>query len=1001
MRKSVNKLLCILLTILTVLSLVACKKVEDDTVSNIAEGLPDDDTLAKMKMSEAGSIYSDVVEGIDHSSIVVEGNTTFFNSIMSDGTVVRFEGENIALSVDGITLSPESSLISLDAMGKIYVYLATVKDGAVPSIGEQWLDIGYGYVFFGNRTAVDRAEKVYTELRGGIPVTALNQDASLSLAYFEPNYLFVKGANGNTEDITLTSLTVGYNPSEKITEISEVKEILPDYFYAAAEAGSEVVETGEEESAENITEAIDVQDPESYDNEYTEPVTAESLAATKMGESGSLYSDIVAGIEPATISVEGNTTRFSSIMSDGTTIRFEGKNVSITNNGIVMNPNSQVASLDAVGKIYEYHAAVQNKEQDSVRDQTLNVGYGYSFSAEKTSVNSAEELRTFAISGYPAFVWSEETSISVAYYEPNFVFFEAASYNAESFVLTSLTIGYNPDEKVTAIVGAELNPAFYGYYLEGEPYNYTKETKADEEKSVFDFYLVLKQEALESIDYQEDHYLYFLSNTLYNVGELRDAEGNVLDKETARVYKGYTLDITVGDYTLAVELPVTERVANAQTLKEIRPYSTQSALGAQNVLVVPVVWVDQTELVSDDLYAIYQKALGNLIDEKGNFIGNHSDNNDEVFSLTEYFDTASYSQLSISSFMTDWYYSDKAFSGEYEYIFPEVEFAEEVLSWVKDVYPDTDWSKFDQDGDGYVDAIILISVGQSQDNSYMPASFGGTVHSTGSQFSNLKGTQANPKANCFLTVNHCFLEDGKTNTLIHEFSHNFGLNDYYDGSYSGISPLGGFDMQDSNVGDWNSYSKLAVGWMNSQVVTNLASGESVELTIGSSALTGDVIILPAAGAEYDGPFGEYVMIDLFSPDGANALDAAQYGLEDTVGVRISHVNANMRYENKNQETVGTEMYTNNYVNGGHGIYNIELIQSGKKNTLSSLSGNNPTLNPEDFFYAGNEFTAEGYAEFFYEGLMDNGMALGYTVRILSIDVNEGGNPTATIQITAN
>lgn len=220
-------------------------------------------------------------------------------------------------------------------------------------------------------------------------------------------------------------------------------------------------------------------------------------------------------------------------------------------------------------------------------------------------------------------------------------------------------------------------------------------------------------------------------------------------------------------------------------------------------------------------------------------------------------------------------------------------------------------------------------------------------------------------------------------------------------SYTGISPLGGFDMLDSNRGDWNSYSKLAVGWMNPQVVTNLASGESVELTIGSSALVGDVIILPAAGTEYEGPFGEYVMIDLFSDDGTNAFDAGIWGLSNTTGVRITHVNATMRCDAENNETIGMELFGNYYVEGNRGFYNAELIQAGKVNTLTNLESLNTLVSPNDFFYEGDTFTAEEYTEFFYEGLMDNGMPLGYTVRILSIGSDANGNPTATTQIIAN
>lgn len=963
--------------------------------------------------AEDGVIYSDIIAGIDYDSVVVDGDATFFSSVMSDGTVVRFEGTNISIDADGVTLKPESAVTSLDAVGTIYVYQASVKDGEQSPIGEQWLDIGYGYTNSADRISMERASDVYADALMGYSAAVWNDDVSLSIADFEPNFVFIKSSSGNTADITVTSLTIGYDPSQKFTDIEVARRALPDYF-VHFEAFFETADTVYEEEHEK-------EYPESYEEVYenTDPIEIEKLSEnvldeSKTAESGVIYSDIIAGIDYDSISVDGDVTFFSSVMSDGAVVRFEGKNISITDEGITMNLNGSVTSLDAVGKIYEYSGDVKDKDEAYANDQWISIGYGYTFSADKISVERASEVLTHSLYLQQASTLSPELTVSVASYEPNFVYVETADYNTAAFTLTSLTIGYNPAEKVTAITDLELYAYRYGYYMEGEPYDYAKEDKADEEAGEYDFYLQLKLEVLDEYGTDDcgynENWMWFLPNDFYEVGDLKDADGNVLDKETARIHEGYTLDVSVGDYDFTLELPMAELYTGAQTLKEARPYSTLTAVGEQNALVVPVVWADQTDLVSDELYALYQKELGRLIDAQGNPIGDFSDANDEVFSLTEYFDAASYGRLKLSSFMTDWYYTDKTFAGDYEYIFPEINFADEVLRWVKATYPDTDWTQFDRDGDGAVDAIVFISVGLSQDESYMPASFGGAVHSTGNSYGKLAGTREDPQANCFLTVNHSFLMDGKINTLIHEFSHNFGLNDYYDTSYSGVDAVGGYDMEGSNAGDWNAYSKLAAGWIEPQIVSGLASGESVELTIGSLALTDDVIVLPAAGAQYGGPFGEYVTIDLLSPDGVNAYDAAEYGLESTVGVRISHVNANMRSVTEsdgvlgeiedNGNVIGMELHSNSY-DETFGIYNVEVIQSGGENTFTNLDNLMPTLRAEDLFYEGDTFTAAAYDQFFYHGLMDNGMELGYRVDILSIGTDAEGNPTATVRITAD
>lgn len=953
-------------------------KAEADVIANasVAEPVDDDyidiNTLAEMKMAQNGGIYSDVIAGIDYSSIRQEGDVTFFSAAMSDGTIVRFEGTDIVIDADGLTMQPESRVTALDAVGKIYLYRAQIKDGTTEPVSKQWLSVGGGYAFDPEKTSVERADEVSANGISGLSSAVWNDDCMASMVDYEPNFIFFNAQDANTTAITLTSLVVGYQPDEKYTAIAEISGYMPE----SSNSGLQ----------EPVEESLDV---------FTQ-------AEIKMAESGSIYSDIVAGIDRESIAVDGDTTFFSAVMSDGTTVRFEGTNIAISDEGIVINPSSEVTSLDSVGKIYCYNAAIKDNTVAPVSQQFLFVGGGYTFSGEKTGVAQAADVYTFASSGYQAEVWSDANGVSVAFDEPNFVHFEGWFTNTEPFTLTSLTIGYNPSEKVTAFTAAKLNTDYYQGYIDGAPYALYKEDKADEANSVFDFYLLLKQEILDSVDIEDKDWWWkaFLPKAFYETGDLKDADGNVLDKTTAHVHEGYTLDVIVGDYTLTVDLPMADLYEDAQTFKDARPYSTMSALGRQNTLVIPVVWSDQTDLVSDELYALYQKALGRIIDEQGNLIDDYSDGEDEAFSLSEYFDTASYGKLEIASFMTDWYYTDKTFADDYEFIFPEIDFADEVLQWYKSTYPDTDWKQFDQDADGYVDSIIFISVGQRQGTAYVPASFGGAVHSTATRSSDRAGTPDDPQANCFLTVNHAFLADGETGTMIHEFSHNLGLNDYYDGSYSGISAVGGYDMEDSNVGDWNAYSKLAVGWMDPQVVTDLASGESVELTIGSLALTDDVILLPAAGTEYNGPFGEYVMIDLLTPDGVNAYDAEEYGLEDTVGVRISHVNGYLQQVTEMDDTIGMELYSNNYEEGGFGIYNIEVIQSGGENTLTNLENvTDARLNAEDLFYAGDIFTAEAYDEFFYQGLMDDGSPLGYTVEILSIDDVEG-DPSATIRITA-
>jgi len=211
--------------------------------------------------------------------------------------------------------------------------------------------------------------------------------------------------------------------------------------------------------------------------------------------------------------------------------------------------------------------------------------------------------------------------------------------------------------------------------------------------------------------------------------------------------------------------------------------------------------------------------------------------------------------------------------------------------------------------------------------------------------------------------------------------------------------VGGYDMMSFNVADHSAYSKYALGWITPQVVEGLAAGESIELTLENFAKTGDAIVIPAAGEAHDGPFGEYILLELLTADGVFAPNAAAYGLQDTAGVRISHINSLLEQRTL-QRTDGSDFRLGTYHTANafsqKGRYLIETIQRGGVNTFTDRDNLNPILQPADLFTAGDTFTAEAYSAFLEGGRMDSGAAFGYTVEILSLTAD-----SATIRITAD
>lgn len=234
------------------------------------------------------------------------------------------------------------------------------------------------------------------------------------------------------------------------------------------------------------------------------------------------------------------------------------------------------------------------------------------------------------------------------------------------------------------------------------------------------------------------------------------------------------------------------------------------------------------------------------------------------------------------------------------------------------------------------------------------------------------------------------------NTLVHEFGHNLGLIDYYDVTHTGIDAVGTFDMQSSNHGDWNSYSKYAAGWITPEIV-NLQPGESVEYTIGAFSDTGDAIAIPVDPDTFEGPFNEYILIDLFTSGGVNAYDAERFGLKDVSGVRVYHIDARMEVHTEEADSLSYTFGTPNKVNAYNpgGVYHVELIQAGKDNTFTDLENLRTSLSYEDLFQGGMTFTLEEYSEFFMDGIMDSGVDFPYTVEIVSVSDAE-----AVIRVTA-
>ena len=224
-----------------------------------------------------------------------------------------------------------------------------------------------------------------------------------------------------------------------------------------------------------------------------------------------------------------------------------------------------------------------------------------------------------------------------------------------------------------------------------------------------------------------------------------------------------------------------------------------------------------------------------------------------------------------------------------------------------------DFRKLDGDGDGFVDiATFVFSDDTSKTNPDEPGSYhvyGGARGMT--TLDDYKPDTGSPALKLFLKTG---LEDAFTppdtlygrgssgiRVILHEIAHTFGVSDYYDFySYEGtfISAFGNFDLQEGDIGDWNTYSKLTAGILEPYVVDDLE--DSITIKLGCSSEKNQAILIPTSAGWNGTQFDEYILIDVMAPVGANGFDWVEandprepVGKPDG-GVRVLHVDARLQ-----------------------------------------------------------------------------------------------------------
>lgn len=445
--------------------------------------------------------------------------------------------------------------------------------------------------------------------------------------------------------------------------------------------------------------------------------------------------------------------------------------------------------------------------------------------------------------------------------------------------------------------------------------------------------------------------------------------------------------------------------------------SVMPSLGDANLLVIPVHLPGGNEYKTDKVKSDIEKV----------FFGDKDDSSLGFKSVKQYYSEASYGKFNLSGTVTDWFDATTLVSDV-----KDITSGTEGTIVNKILRGAVDWAgssqginlkDFDNNEDGNIDGVYLVydhldwttenyiqheSNPQFDSSTLNQAFWNFTYWDFYSESKNDKPSTSGFSWSSFDMMYTSYCERNKndtpdlsdlskikldSHTFIHEFGHLLGLEDYYSSSDSSYHPAGESTMMDQNIGDLDSYSKMLLGWVTPYVVYGTSE---ITITNVSKNSGNSVIVIPSNYTEISqsvedaikgnridkfrytfNPFSEYLMIDLYTPDGNNEQDT--YGpyvfdrsaMANKVGVRIYHIDSRI-FKCKVVDYMGGQKlaYVDGYVWDGQMLQDDEAILMPISNNMSE-SKNFQLPQSFDYFDQIRLLESSGINTFDKNGMMTN------------------------------